>query len=248
MWWDFCQRHKNHRCVPAWTLVELLVVIAIVASLTGLILAGVSAVRERASQTVCLSNLSQLGKAFLMYAQDWDDLLPPYRNWPIQAWGDGVTPPEIPWLKGCGRAGDRGTIFAPHLLFLSVNTYARSADLWFCPADPYAGTETFYWCIFHRFTSYYFSVKRPGRLTVMGLWTRSKHFPPSEVRLAVDPNFHLKGEACKGIWEPDYYRACKEVWDIPGGQHRNGVNELYLDGHVHWSRLHPPEREGALID
>lgn len=32
--------------------------------------------REKAQQTSCMSNLKQLGLAFLMYAQDWDEKLP----------------------------------------------------------------------------------------------------------------------------------------------------------------------------
>ncbi len=59
-----------------FTLVELLVVIAIIAALAGLLLPVLIQSREKARQTVCLSNLQQMAAATLQYAQDWDDTLP----------------------------------------------------------------------------------------------------------------------------------------------------------------------------
>lgn len=212
------------------TLVELLVVIAIVSTLIGLTFAGIQRVREKARQTTCMSNLRQLGKAFLMYAQDNDGLLPPHRNWPIQAWGDGgKTPPELPWLKGCGWGGEIGTFYAPYLLFASINPYLRSKEVWFCPSDPYAGTETFYWCIFHKYTSYHFCIRKPGRLRDTGYYGRFGYRDPSSVRLAMDPNYKDPNKACLSE-DPD----CVKWWRVPGGNHFGGTNELFLDGHVKW--------------
>lgn len=217
-----------------FTLVELLVVIAIISALAGLIFAGVQRAREKGRQTVCMSNLRQLGQAFLMYAQDNEGFLPPYRNWPIQAWGDGVTPPELPWLKGCGWGGERGTFYAPYLLFASIDPYLRSEDVWFCPSDPYAKTETFYWCIFHKYTSYHFNIKRPINLRDTGYYGRHRYIDPSSFRLAEDPNYKEAEKACFGIEDPEYYRECMKWWCVPGGNHFNGTNQLFLDGHVKW--------------
>lgn len=195
-------------------------------------------VREKARQTVCLSNLKQLGSAFLMYAQDNDGCFPPYRNWPIQAWGDGVTPPELPELKGCGWGGERGTFYAPYLLFASVNPYLKSADVWFCPSDPYAGTETFYWCIFHKHTSYFFNIKSPSRLRDTGYYGRSHYIDPSSYILANDPNHELAFEiGCPDVGDPEVYQGCVKWWLVRGGNHFRGLNELFLDGHVKWWRI-----------
>lgn len=59
-----------------FTLIELLVVIAIIAILAALLFPVYFQAREKGRQTQCLNNLAQIGKAFWMYASDWDDRLP----------------------------------------------------------------------------------------------------------------------------------------------------------------------------
>jgi len=59
-----------------FTLVELLVVMAIISLIAGLVVPAVRRAQERAKQAVCMSNLRQLGQAFLTYASDHDGLLP----------------------------------------------------------------------------------------------------------------------------------------------------------------------------
>jgi len=59
-----------------FTLVELLVVIAIIALLMGILMPALARVRQIAFRMVCGTNLSGIGKAMLIYANDYDDEMP----------------------------------------------------------------------------------------------------------------------------------------------------------------------------
>ena len=59
-----------------FTLVELLVVIAIIALLMGILMPALARVRQIAYRLYCGTNLSGIGKAMLVYGNDYDDELP----------------------------------------------------------------------------------------------------------------------------------------------------------------------------
>ena len=60
----------------AFTLIELLVVIAIIAILAAILFPVFARARESARRSNCLSNLKQIGVAFQLYAQDYDETYP----------------------------------------------------------------------------------------------------------------------------------------------------------------------------
>jgi len=67
----------RHRAAGrAFTLVEMLVVVGILTVLAAILLPVLWQARNRARDRTCSSNLAQLGKATLMYAQDYDGVLP----------------------------------------------------------------------------------------------------------------------------------------------------------------------------
>src|SRR6476646_9444866 len=59
-----------------FTLIELLVVIAIIAILAAILFPVFAQARDKARQAACLSNCKQLGLAWSMYAQDYDETSP----------------------------------------------------------------------------------------------------------------------------------------------------------------------------
>jgi prepilin-type N-terminal cleavage/methylation domain-containing protein len=82
----------------AFTLIELLLVIAIIALTAGLAYAVMGPAREKARQTVCVSNLHQIGRALAMYQADYEGAEPvegqhmyswqlglPIAGWPMTA-------------------------------------------------------------------------------------------------------------------------------------------------------------------
>ena len=112
------------RSMNGFTLIELLVVIAIIAILAAILFPVFAQAREKARQTVCLSNMKQAGLGLLMYTQDYDETLPFSANNPPKAplnmWYD-LTEPYV-------KSGTKGT-------FTSVSGPAGRtfAAFWICP-------------------------------------------------------------------------------------------------------------------
>jgi len=68
--------HRNHKA--AFTLIELLVVIAVIAVLAAILFPVFAQARATARKAACASNLKQIGLAFTLYAQDYDEILVPH--------------------------------------------------------------------------------------------------------------------------------------------------------------------------
>jgi len=69
---------KRSNLTPTgFTLIELLVVISIISLLISVLLPALSAAKKTSNATVCLSKMRQMGQALVIYAQDYDQSLPP---------------------------------------------------------------------------------------------------------------------------------------------------------------------------
>src|SRR5271165_6941681 len=67
---------SSRRQTGGFTLIELLVVIAIIAILAAILFPVFAQAREKARAISCLSNVKQIGTAFYMYVQDYDETTP----------------------------------------------------------------------------------------------------------------------------------------------------------------------------
>ena len=92
-----------------FTLVELLVVIAIIALLVGILMPTLARVKQLAQQLVCSTNLANIGKAMMVYANDYED------EYPIAGGGQAVwsTNGEVGLSWYDADIGNLGLIFKP---------------------------------------------------------------------------------------------------------------------------------------
>ena len=117
-----------------FTLIELLVVIAIIAILAAILFPVFAKARESARRTVCVSNVKQLGTAWMMYVQDYDESFPPSNSPANSQWGASTTytgkfpcKPCRPHLKG-----NDAVIYDPTVYAIP---YVKNYDLFKCPSD-----------------------------------------------------------------------------------------------------------------
>jgi prepilin-type N-terminal cleavage/methylation domain-containing protein len=106
-----------------FTLIELLVVLSIVAVLAAVLFPVLAQAREQARQISCASNARQLALGILIYAQDYDEILPPV------AFVDGAA----------NGAADQNNVLWTELLA----PYLKNRRILFCPSDSQSGQGSY---------------------------------------------------------------------------------------------------------
>ena len=196
-------RSKTHR--SGFGLIEILIVVSILCLLMLLIIPIFSAVRKRSRRMTCLSNLRQVGMSLQLYAQDYEEFMPPWANRKHDEGGQST-----PWDS-------------PENMYLAV--YRKSSDprILFCPTDVYARKDIDVFGVNHKYSSYYFHMQPPdspeGVLTITGLTLGGAiAVAPASYPLVRDSNLGRKE-----MLDDDRAYGC---------QHSNTVNIIFLDFHV----------------
>lgn len=110
----------------AFTLIELLVVIAIIAILAAILFPVFAQAREKARGAACLSNTKQIGIAIMMYGQDYDETVFPYRTKAPNPFVS-VDPVHV------NNTSAYRTFFNAIL-----QPYVKNDQVWKCPSNPVA--------------------------------------------------------------------------------------------------------------
>jgi prepilin-type N-terminal cleavage/methylation domain-containing protein/prepilin-type processing-associated H-X9-DG protein len=222
---------RTHRTTRhAFTLIELLVVIAIIAILAAILFPVFAQAREKARSTSCLSNMKQLGTAFMMYLQDYDEVvLPRYQACPN---GGPVDKTQKLWTDTLQPYVKNKQIFiCPSA---SNSFYCDQWTQWDASIDPH-NTRGYLSVGYNQTISgWYYAVNPCGQMILPAL--PSIQYPAKNVMFADS----VPGDVASGYRG---YLFGNTGLNVPytattagslGARHQDGTNLTFFDGHAKW--------------
>ncbi len=181
------------------------------AILASVLLPALSRARERSRQAVCMNNLKQLGIAFHLYVQDYEEVFP--------CADDPVSTAPVYWLW-MGRGWRK--LLAP---YVGSGYSSVSPAILFCPSDRTARQN---W----ESTSYGYSMSfyhSPEQINAMSepayTYDTSRIVPAVPQKLA--RVLHPANKAVLAEWLDNHTGGSSGWWSWEGSR-----NYLFVDGHV----------------
>ena len=133
-------RRRPAGATRGFTLIELLIVIAIIAILAALLLPALARAKQRAERAECLNNLRQLQLAWILYADDNSDQLPPnydQSTQTIKSWVKGIMKWDFPPLPS-----NPDNYNTTNLTESALAPYSsHSTGIYKCPGDKKDGAK-----------------------------------------------------------------------------------------------------------
>jgi prepilin-type N-terminal cleavage/methylation domain-containing protein/prepilin-type processing-associated H-X9-DG protein len=245
----------------AFTLIELLVVIAIIAILAAILLPVLSMAQERGRRIYCLNNLKELGLAWVMYANDYNDKIMPNPAETAAVSGTSVADVQTTlqnWVNGyMGLAPNiEDNTNTSYLVHAATGPYCNYAiGVFKCPDDTWKCNE--YGAVLDRVRSYSMNYCMEGDADDGAKATNG--YPLNETLWAHGyhrSGYHRLGDIgtrVKGPNPADAWVFCEEAagginngciawgnsggWaDTPASEHNQGCDFSFADGHVEYHK------------
>ena len=207
-----------------FTLIELLVVIAIIAILLAILIPALNRVKEQGKRAVCLSNLKQLTLAWILYADENDDILVngaiSYSN-AQRGWGDHRG--EIAWVDELAQGEEAQRL---EIEQGALWPYVKDHGLYKCPTGRRGEALTY---------AIMFSMNSVNHTPTQGV--RGAHIKRKSEIFNPAPALRLVF-IDEGYMTPDAYAVHydqEQWWDDPPVRHGDGSTLSFADGHSeHW--------------
>ncbi|MCC6445424.1 MAG: DUF1559 domain-containing protein [Armatimonadetes bacterium] len=204
-----------------FTLIELLVVIAIIAILAAILFPVFAQAREKARSISCASNMKQMGLAFVMYKQDYDE-----------------TVPEMPC--GCNYVAGN-----PHCFWVRLDPYVKSRGVYTCPSIGNANRSAP--CGNELPALHYGFNLRLRKYKSDAAWVKPSETVAMADAGSLGPNGHEEagfvgncGDNASAVANDDETWPNNCPWRIlwrARNRHQGGLNVAFFDGHVKWMKI-----------